>query len=833
MLQMILYLKTHPLVKRLLLKGLTMIINKIIMHKYKRFGFLGKETLDVDLTNRVILVEGKNGSGKSSFFNEATPLPSDKKDYFPGGYKKTFHTHNGNEYELTSSFENKSPKYSFLFNGEELNEAGIISTQRLLVKQHFNITPITHDITIGKELFTNMTPAGRKKLFSNRTKLNLDHILKGYAKINEEFKLTKLMLANEVKQYQLEELKLMDKDELVVLKESLSIMERDVDHLLDIRAGIAKYFNPESSEEAYLDVITIRKEIEALKKEHYTIFTSYPKNAVLGEIKDINDNILILNNELNTTYSKLEELDLLLRSLDDEELLTIKDLDELREALTSESVKIEENTRYLNIKSFNNPTLLNEVFYRTHNQLNDILGEFPANLDHNGTYLYSKEKVSEYKHRADKLIEENTNLMVLENTIKGRRDSVSNLGDGFTCPHCELPINKHNLLDPNEIAKEMSSIAKRRVEIKEELDSIKEYLDSSSNYTNDYRKIIDLSRNHSGLLDRFWEDVNKDNLILTQPKVILNLLVSLDSDRSNIERLLEIERDIVSIDERKKLLESLGENNIESVKAKIDKESLKATDIRNELRESREHLTKLNFMLVVYERVEALHRSLEYSKDRSREYNLSIITSKLFNILDNNVRDLRSRINETSTLVNNQNTIQYTLDAFKKRIDDLEETSGVLGIILNELSPKSGLIAKTTTSFLNNIINNVNNTISKIWSYDMVLTPIDLTNGDLDYKFKVNIAGHSEDVDDISLTSKGQQEGINLSFKLMEMKLNGMDNYPLYLDELASNMDVVHTNMMSRLISGFVNTSNFSQIFIISHKEDMSFMTDAQVISLS
>ena len=114
----------------------------------------------------------------------------------------------------------------------------------------------------------------------------------------------------------------------------------------------------------------------------------------------------------------------------------------------------------------------------------------------------------------------------------------------------------------------------------------------------------------------------------------------------------------------------------------------------------------------------------------------------------------------------------------------------------------------------------------------MVLTPIDVGSDVLNYKFKLEV-GDSLVVEDIANGSTGQRQAIDLAFKLVIYSLLGFHDYMLCLDELGSNMDELHTDNMSRLVQTFATEASFSQIFIISHKENMSFLREAESVTLS
>ena len=112
---------------------------------------------------------------------------------------------------------------------------------------------------------------------------------------------------------------------------------------------------------------------------------------------------------------------------------------------------------------------------------------------------------------------------------------------------------------------------------------------------------------------------------------------------------------------------------------------------------------------------------------------------------------------------NNYNNIKYTIDKYKKTIDDIQSNIKVLDIILNEISPKNGLIAKSVSSFLNIIIENINAIINTVWDYKMILKAINVEDEVLNYKFKVEVEDKIT-INDVNNCSSGMKKIINFAF---------------------------------------------------------------------
>jgi len=237
--------------------------------------------------------------------------------------------------------------------------------------------------------------------------------------------------------------------------------------------------------------------------------------------------------------------------------------------------------------------------------------------------------------------------------------------------------------------------------------------------------------------------------------------------------------------------------------------------------------------------VEALHTAftklssdLALVKQHVTGYNMDTLVRNVTNLIDDELRNLRISIINLEKEQHHVETVQYGIDRYKKEIDELQENVKVLELAIKELCPKTGLIAKSVSSFLNTIISNVNDTVDRIWDYKMVLKEIDVGNDPLNYKFKVAVEDTLE-VADISVISSGMEEIIDIAFKQVLYRLLGFDGYPFFLDEAGAKLDSLHRGKYFQMLTNFISNSNYGQIFMITHI-DTSIATyrEVEVIEL-
>jgi recombinational DNA repair ATPase RecF len=103
-----------------------MFVKEITLKGYNRLSNLNNFNLiKVKFTKKIQAILGTNGSGKSSFIEELSPLPAEAKNFTKDGYKEIIYLHKGKTYVLKSSFN--PVVHSFLVDDEELNPGGTIT----------------------------------------------------------------------------------------------------------------------------------------------------------------------------------------------------------------------------------------------------------------------------------------------------------------------------------------------------------------------------------------------------------------------------------------------------------------------------------------------------------------------------------------------------------------------------------------------------------------------------------------------------------------------------------------------------------------------------------
>lgn len=126
----------------------------------------------------------------------------------------------------------------------------------------------------------------------------------------------------------------------------------------------------------------------------------------------------------------------------------------------------------------------------------------------------------------------------------------------------------------------------------------------------------------------------------------------------------------------------------------------------------------------------------------------------------------------------------------------------------------------------------VNTVISNIWEYPLSVEVCGFEEGGLDYKFPINVSGRQ--IPDISKGSAGIQDIIDFAFTIVTMGYMGLNDYPLYMDEVGSSFDHKHRSNLIKYIKLLLESRQCTQLFMVNHfSADYGGLTHTNVLALS
>jgi hypothetical protein len=304
----------------------------------------------------------------------------------------------------------------------------------------------------------------------------------------------------------------------------------------------------------------------------------------------------------------------------------------------------------------------------------------------------------------------------------------------------------------------------------------------------------------------------------------LKSLINIDSIQNKIE---DVKKEVNKKADYDAIKLQTMKSNMDALEVKYNELSIKYSLALQKKRDN-------EFILQQRAILEKVNGELIYFKELVDNFKRNVGANLFYRYVNSAIVYLKTEISVAQEAITNNTLRQRTVKMIEDDIKLIEVKSELLERSCEALSPTTGLIAQGLTRFLNSFASDMNHFISLVWSYPLELVCEQFQNEEVDLDFKFKVAVNDNDpVDDVSSTSSGQKEIIDLAFRKINTNYLGLVNHPLYLDEFGTKMDHAHRNKAVRVIEDMITESNQIQVFMVSHYSSAySSLNNAQVIIL-
>jgi len=794
-----------------------MIIRKLVLYKFKRFFLTNITKLTYAPSNNTQLILGKNGSGKSQLFNQLTPLPPVlKKEFYPDGYKIIEISHKGKEYIISSGYHAPN-KHSFIVNGTELNTGGTITVQNDLVKEHFRIDNKINEILLGINNFTIMTPNERKKWISHISRTDYSYAIGVYNDLRSRYS----VLSGGVK---LLESNLEEYNNILSTNGDRDTLVRDIKELNSVIEELLT--NIDHSVEN--DTISVRdsvlKDTELLRRLSNTNITS--RGVLVNSITKAGVTIENTKKIITDIMSDIGKIESMRGDKSKSEYIA------MREDLIKRMRSIEDGLTSIGIT---------DIDFKDMKNINDNWGEIRPVLIERLNELERYRDTNSRKEDIDALQSTLDSLNSVYDSLEAKRLKLDTelehlkehkSKDAVTCPKCNNIFNPGYSADlEKSLTIEKSKLTELLQTKKEEIARITKLLNTTHTRYEHVKGIRELVYRYNNLKP-IWVWLLANTKLTEAGFNIdnkLNQIVVLSNDWkdyiSYTDKLKQIDTYIEKLTIQEDTYKQLTSTNLEELRKRLyqHKELLSSTTTL--LEDNHKLLTTLDHIDTIKDRLK---------RNIAKHY--AIRNNKLKILKNNYLTDVITKLKEThhdlTVKLNRLDNVNSRLVTDKKKLTEYEHRIKVLKIMLAELSPKEGIIAKSINSFLQVFITDINSIINRVWSYKIELQIPDIEDKDLDYKFKVKV-DDNEVIEDINRLSSSMKEIVDLAFRIVFMMHFRINDFPLMLDEFGRTFDKEHQYSAYNAIDKILSSS-FTQVFIISHySENYGMLSDADINILS
>lgn len=781
-------------------------ITKLILRNCDRFLLNQIREIVYTPQSPYQLITGNNGSGKSSLLEELSPLPPDKNKFTSNGYKEIHIVHEGKKYVLTNDFtKGGSGQHSFKLNGEELNDGANVTTQLLLVKEHFKYTKEVHELVIGKKRFTTMSGLQRRDWFVKIANVDMTYIMNLFNNVKTAYrdnqgaiKLQEKRLASSLEQ-------LVPKEEEEKLQKETELYQRILNKLTSLIPRELK-----QAEVVEQQLQTLIDGIRLLYHELGDLPHPYVKNdKSLQDLKTSVQMKLAKINELKERFEKESQ-----RHLELEQRYSKMRWDE--------NINEEEMEAELNDIEARLPTLTERIEFsgdisetiRIAEEIKQPFEEWCTSAITNTDGRFNPERYeqnySRFREVEEKLNKVRGGVNRLEEHIQHVK---SNLFE-TRCPHChfkfQTALDSHRLPEFEErLAKGRQMIPeleKQYHELQEELNAHRAY---NENFSYCRRTFIAPHPSLSGFFDKL-AGMNFRDTPLVAVGQLDKFILALNHTKQYRE-----------LNERRMFLKDVlakrrgGEATL--LKGLLNESELTLSSLQGELqvfiqqhREAEEHYKQVERYLDILQAFDAEMKEYEVVLN-----DLEVVYEGIF--LSDTMSKYQSEYYMIQEKLAELKTKRRVIEDVENYLKDLKTREEEFKVLLDVLNPNDGLIAKTLLGFIHHFLDQFNQLIGHIWTYDMKVVAEESSEFTKNYNFPLKQANKDTPSSDVRESSKGQQEMVDFAFILLTMRYLGLSHFPLLLDELGGGFTEIHRIHIFNYLKQLVETGQVEQLFLISH----------------
>jgi recombinational DNA repair ATPase RecF len=813
------------------------------------------DEISIDLTkckNKIILITGPNGSGKTSILSCMHPFATngnlDVRSENPlivsgeDGYKEIRIEDDGDEYVIkhfyTASKDSHTVKSYIEKNGNELNVNGNVKSFKDIIHEELGIEMDYLKLTrLGSNVtnFIDLKTTDRKS-FMGKILDEVDIYLKYYKKIVADMrevksvishtvdKITKLSIGDidEAKKSQKERQKQIEtlKSALDSMKSQLDVIEYEIskyDSILEVKENLdIKKKECVKAEKLVQKGKLDSKSLEEMREES----TELEKNLVQiesdiahsrekrKELLDVYDKLICDSNEIK------DELDKIAESAD------VKNLEYMISELRA---KIQKRDTECSLSKYDNKVSKEEledliVMLDKCSEMVLTMYEFGKEpIKKAASYILSNTDISEYvtsnKQKSEKSKFQNAAEVVYQYILKKIGPVKTKCTDA-----CDIKDFYNTLFDlvteePDVVIEDEAFVTYVKMSHQTIMGLLKNLRDCKSTLE---KLPTDIQKDF--ILQTFMDNIVDMKPIYNKQAIYSLLTIATEYDLQQTD-LAELDR----LKEKLKLTK-LSIGNSEYLSNKIG-------DISDELEKTADSLTKIN------EEIETLEsdrkdtiEDIEFHKEfiealESRE-KLVLEVEKLQDSYDELTDFFRKKkdllqqydrlkyeyekalkeFNDTEYRIKSYLSFNEDLSAYNTKYDEME-------LVKNALSAKEGIPLLYIQIYLKSIQEITNELLEIVYDDELYIENFNITADE----FKIPYTTKGTEIGDVCYASQGERSFISLAFSFALIYQSISKYNIMLLDEIDSTLDTSNREKFLQILEKQMNMIDGEQIFVISH----------------
>lgn len=839
---------------------------KITYLKLKNFvnikAGMKKTEVEIDFTkskNKIVLLCGPNGSGKTSLLSEMHPFANsgnmdvrgdtnliiDGKD----GYKE-IHIQDKEDLYIIKHYymfskKNKSVKSFIIKNGIELNENGNVRSFKEVVSEQLGIDQeLLKLMRLGSNVTSliNMKSTNRKNF---ATKLFSDiEVYNGfYKKVSEEYRNLRAVLkstADKISKFNVQdesefekqieltsseiELYTSEKDKLQ--KEIITFENKLLDINIDDEELVSKsYYQLDSDLNSANGLLELVRDIN-LSKDEYNLQYEKDKQTLELKLLECKSNIDKAISERDIYYNQKQELEeQLKRAASSERIKNLKDMiNKYKKDISILEVELEKRTKYDKTTLL----ILKDHCQKTIDYIKDLniysdydIKRIMESIIDNTNIMKNIETINiNYKTEYDKLNAEIINIESMNINCNINIDENACTKD---CPYREFylqTVGKKNNL--NKLIEERNNINKEITKC-EELFNLYNSLLFIKNHILSYEE-------ENRIPIEYDYTVCFSNYITGKPVINMNIINLAIDDSEKFDQLNIYKKDLESFEQEYSFIKESGldvieiENKILDINDIINNktEIINANtenkiELENSINELKTESEKIVKALEVKDSMNDMLERHEELRLRLIEIeNLKLQKNDYINKINHGKIELKKIIDFINNLVTKKNQLAFNMEtytnlvteynALKLLFEDADE-------IKEALNSSKGIPLIFLQVYLKNCPIMMNSLLDTIYNGELQIEGFIIDENE----FRIPFIKSGIRVPDIVMASQGESSFISIVLSL-SLIIQSMTKYDIIgLDELDGPLDTKNREEFIRILYTFIEQVNCEQVFLISH----------------
>lgn len=839
---------------------------KITYLKLKNFvnikAGMKKTEVEIDFSkskNKLILLCGPNGSGKTSLLSEMHPFANSGNMDVRGdanliiegkdGYKEIHIRDKEDNYVIKHYYifskKNKSVKSFISKNGKELNENGNVKSFKESVNEHLGID---HELLKLMRLGSNVTSlinmkSTNRKNFATKLFSDIEVYNSFYKKVSEEYRNIRAILkstADKINKFNVQDENEFDK-QLVLTENEIQMYEIDKDKLqkevitlenkvLDIKIEDEnivkrKYFDLEDDLNSANELLELVRDI-SLSKEEYELQYEKNKQNIELQLLEHKSNIDKAISERDIYYNQKQDLEESLKRAASSE--RIKNLKETIEKYKKDIYKLEKELEKRVCYDKTNLMILKDHCQKTMDYIKDLNIYNDYDIKKLMTSIIDNDDIMkrlETKNLSNKSIYDTLNAEII-NIEKMNLDFNIDIDENSCtkdCPYREFYIQtigkKNNL---NKYIEERNKINIEIVKY-EELFNLYNRLLFIKNHILSYEEKCNIPIEYDYSLCF-------TNYIIGKQPVNINILNLAIDDSEKFELLNKYKRDLESFESEYEVIKSSGldiieiENKILDINDIIDSKNKiinNNTERKIELENRLELLSSEAESIIKALKVkdsmnDMLERHEELRTRLCEIQNLKIEKEEYLTRINKDKHELKSIIDFINNLTTKKNQLMFNKETYMNLVSEYNALKLLFedaDVIKEALNASKGIPLIFLQVYLKNCPIMMNSLLDTIYNGELQIEGFLIDENE----FRIPFVKSGIKVPDIVMASQGESSFISIVLSL-SLIIQSMTKYDIIgLDELDGPLDTKNREEFIKVLYTFIEQVNCEQVFLISH----------------